>query len=211
VGAAERRRNNYAQGIAPLRWISSVGDGRRAENPAVSEEISVQTRMVRSVLLSGAGELEAAMRVQDVMSARVKTVAAHAAAEDAWNVMQFNRIHHLVVISDGRVAGILSDRDAGGRRGAPVRLDRTVADLMTSPAVTVTPATTVRQAANLMRGRSIGCLVVVRSGRPIGIVTVSDLLELVGRGLDRGAAPASRRGLSHRAPHRKSKGAVAAW
>ena len=58
---------------------------------------------------------------------------------------------------------------------------------MTAPAVTVEPTTTVRQAANVMRGRSIGCLVVVESGRAIGIVTVSDLLELVGRGLDRGA------------------------
>jgi signal-transduction protein with cAMP-binding, CBS, and nucleotidyltransferase domain len=63
----------------------------------------------------------------------------------------------------------------------------------------------------VMRGRSIGCLVVVKSGRAIGIVTVSDLLELVGRGLDRGAVTSKRWTLSHRAPHRKSKGVVAAW
>jgi hypothetical protein len=43
------------------------------------------------------------------------------------------------------------------------------------------------------------------------IVTVSDLLELVGRGLDRGAVTTNRRTLNHRAPHRKSKGVVAAW
>jgi CBS domain-containing protein len=77
--------------------------------------------------------------------------------------------------------------------------------------VTVEPTRTVRQAANLMRGRSIGCLVVVEAGRAIGIVTVSDLLELVGRGFDRGALTSSRPTLSHRVPHRKSKGVVAAW
>jgi CBS domain-containing protein len=156
-------------------------------------------------------ELEAVMRVQEVMTEGVKTIAPTTAAEDAWNVMRLDRIHHLVVTKANRVLGVLSDRDAGGRRGAAVRAHRTVADLMTAPAVTVAPTTTVRQAANVMRGRSIGCLVVVESGHAIGIVTVSDLLELVGRGLDRGAATTKRWTLSHRAPHRKSRGVVAAW
>lgn len=82
---------------------------------------------------------------------------------------------------------------------------------MTAPAVIVEPTMTVRRAANVMRGRSIGCLVVAESGRATGIVTVSDLLELVGRGLDRGAAVSKRWTLSHRAPHRKSKGVAGAW
>ena len=151
------------------------------------------------------------MRVQDVMTKGVKTIAPTTGAEDAWNMMRLNRIHHLVVTKANRVVGVLSDRDAGGRRGAAVRENSSVADLMTAPAVTVEPTTTVRQAANVMRGRSIGCLVVVESGHAIGIVTVSDLLELVGRGLDRGAVTTDRRTLNHRTPHRKSKGAVAAW
>lgn len=125
--------------------------------------------------------------------------------------MRLHGIHHLVVIKANRVVGVLSDRDAGGRRGAAVRVNSSVADLMTAPAVTVEPTTTVRQAANVMRGRSIGCLVVAESGRVIGIVTVSDLLELVGRGLDRGAVTSKRWTLKHRAPHRKSRGVVGAW
>jgi CBS domain-containing protein len=151
------------------------------------------------------------MRVQDVMTEGVKTIAPTAPAEDAWNTMRINRIHHLAVTKGRQIVGVLSDRDAGGRRGASIRTNTVVADLMTAPAVTVEPTMTVRQAANVMRGRSIGCLVVVKSGHAIGIVTVSDLLELVGRGLDRGAATTKRRILSHRAPHRKSKGVVAAW
>ena len=82
---------------------------------------------------------------------------------------------------------------------------------MTAPAATVEPATTVRQAANVMRGRSIGCLVVVKAGRVAGIVTVSDLLELVGRGLDRGMATSKRWTLRHRTPHRKTHGAAGVW
>jgi CBS domain-containing protein len=151
------------------------------------------------------------MRVQDVMTENVKTIAPTAAAEDAWSTMRFNRIHHLVVTTGRQVVGVVSDRDAGGRRGASIRTTSVVADLMTAPAVVVEPTMTVRQAANVMRGRSIGCLVVVKSGHAIGIVTVSDLLDLVGRGLDRGAGTTNRRTLNHRAPHRKSKGVVHAW
>ena len=151
------------------------------------------------------------MRVQELMTRKVKTIAPTAAAENAWNVMRFNRIHHLVVTDGQRAVGVLSDRDAGGPRGASVRANSVVEDLMTTPVVTVEPTMTVRQAANMLRGRSIGCLVVVESGRVLGIVTVSDLLELVGRGLDRGAAVTTRRTLNHRVPHQKSKGAVKAW
>jgi CBS domain-containing protein len=82
---------------------------------------------------------------------------------------------------------------------------------MTVPAVTIAPTATVKRAANVMRGRSIGCLVVSDRGRAVGIVTVSDLLELIGRGLDRGAATAERRLLHFRAPHRKARRPAVAW
>jgi acetoin utilization protein AcuB len=151
------------------------------------------------------------MRVQDVMTEGVRTIEPAAAADDAGNLMRLKGIHHLVVTEDHRVVGVISDRDVGGRGGAAVRSKRRVADLMTARPVTVEPTLTVRQAANVMRGRSIGCLVVVESGRLVGIVTVSDLLELVGRGLDRGAAATTRWTLKHGAPHRKSHRSTAAW
>jgi acetoin utilization protein AcuB len=121
------------------------------------------------------------------MTEGVKAIAPTDTAEEAWSLMRLHGIHHLVVTKANPVVGVLSDRDAGGRRGAAVRKNTAAADLMTAPNVMVEPTTTVRQAANVMRGRSIGCLVVAESDRVIGIVTVSDLLELVGRGLDRGA------------------------
>lgn len=148
------------------------------------------------------------MRVQDVMTKDVQTVPPETAAGEAWSAMRARRIHHLVVTKGRRIVGILSDRDAGGRQGGAVRQNRTVADLMTQPVVTVAPETTVRRAANLMRGRSIGCLVVGGAGRVSGIVTVSDLLELVGRGLDRKVEATTRWTIKHRAPHRKGRRAA---
>lgn len=79
------------------------------------------------------------MRVQDVMTERVVTIAPTVPAEDGWNLMRTRGIRHLVVTDAGGVVGVLSDRDAGGRQGAPVRRNRTVAELMTRRVVTVLP------------------------------------------------------------------------
>jgi acetoin utilization protein AcuB len=75
---------------------------------------------------------------------------------------------------------------------------------MTSPVVTARPETTLRQAANLLRGRTIGCLPVLEEGRLLGIVTTTDLLELIGRGAERPVAKSRRFILKGRGPRRKS-------
>jgi CBS domain-containing protein len=151
------------------------------------------------------------MRVQDVMTEDVQTVAPTSAAEDAWELMRRGGFHHVVVARGSQVKGILSDRDGGGRLGALVRRGHTVEELMSTPVVTVGPTTTVRRAANLMRGRSIGCVVVTDRGKVVGIVTVADLLELLGRGADRSAATTKRWTLKHRTPHRPRRTAAGVW
>jgi acetoin utilization protein AcuB len=151
------------------------------------------------------------MRVQDIMTEAVERMRPGATADEAWELMRAKRIHHLVVTEGGRLIGLLSDRDAGGRRGASVRRDRTVADLMTRDVVTVQPSTPVRRAANLMRGRSIGCLVVTDKNRVVGIVTVADLLTLLGRGAERGTTATTRWTLKHRVPHRGKHQATGVW
>jgi acetoin utilization protein AcuB len=151
------------------------------------------------------------MRVQEVMTKDVQTVTAAMPAEDAWNLMRLKRIRHLVVTQGRRIVGILSDRDAGGREGETIRDGRTVGDLMTAAVVTVPSTTTMRKAANLMRGHTIGCVVVADAGKVAGIVTTSDLLDLLGRGIVRPVATTTRWTLKHRAPHKKQHGAAGVW
>jgi len=150
------------------------------------------------------------MRVFEVMTAGVETVPPTMTAVEAWDVMRRKGIRHLVVTCGKTVVGLMSAGDAGGRAGAPVRTGRTVADLMTGRVATVEPTDTVRSVANLMRGRTIGCVPVVDRGRLVGIVTASDLLELLGRGVDRPAA-GTRPIATHRVPHRKTARRGAAW
>ena len=150
------------------------------------------------------------MRVGELMTTKVRTVPAAMAARDAWELMRRERIHHLLVGSLREVVGVLSDRDAGGPHGDEIRDRATVAELMTPDPVTIDAHATVRQAANLIRGRTIGCLPITEGDRVVGIVTVSDLLEVLGRGVDRPSQP-ERTPLSHRVPHRKQHGAFGKW
>ncbi len=152
-----------------------------------------------------------ALRVQDIMTDRVETVRPGTPAEEAWQLMRANRIHHLVVTNKDGVAGVVSERDIGGPRGARLRRDQTVEALMTPHPVTVEPTIPVRRAANMMRGRAIGCLVVTQKKRVVGIVTVSDLLGLLGRGVERPVVDAKRWTLRHSTPHTKKPRPTGLW
>jgi acetoin utilization protein AcuB len=150
------------------------------------------------------------MRVTEIMTKEVQTIRPQARAADAWEQMRRHGIHHLVVMDNSRIVGVISDRDAGGRKGAGARAESRVEDLMTHTVVTVTPDEKVRKVANLMRGRTIGCVPVVDGQRLRGIVTVSDLLAILGRGVDRPARP-PRHALHYRTPHRTHKRAPGVW
>ena len=128
------------------------------------------------------------MRVAEIMSKQVRTVGVADSAELAWDRMQMHRIHHLVVVRDREILGVITDRDLGSRHGKAVREGRSVRDLMTPAVTTITSEVTVREAANLMRGHRAGSLPVVDGGKLVGIVTVWDFLDLIGRGADRPVA-----------------------
>ena len=122
------------------------------------------------------------MRVYEVMSKDVETVKPAVHASEARTRMRQRKIHHLVVTQGSQLQGIVSDRDLGGPKLSKTLGDWTVGDLMTTPVVTVTTRTPLRRAAALMKGRSIGSLVVTSpNGKVAGIVTVADLLDLIAR------------------------------
>lgn len=147
------------------------------------------------------------MRLQEIMSTRIVSVGPDETADAAWSEMQRRGIRHLVVLEDGRMVGVLSERDLGGRDGAASRRGRAVRELMTASPASAAPTTTLRQAANLMRGRLIGSLPVVADGRVVGIVTATDVLDELGRGATRPTVRAQRQ--SMRLPPASARTAVA--
>ena len=136
------------------------------------------------------------------MSVGVVAVSPEQSAKAALTKMRQHGIRHLVVVDRNHVVGIVSERDLGGRKRGELRGARTVGDLMTAGRpVSGSPSTTLRQAANLMRGHTIGCLLVVEKGKLVGLVTTTDLLDQLGRGATRPT------GRTEPAPVRRAPGA----
>ena len=141
------------------------------------------------------------MRLRDIMHTKVETISPRESAAVALERMRRARIRHLVVQDGKRIVGVLSDRDVGGV--GSLRRVETVEDVMTSPAITCSPDLTLRQAANLLRGRTMGCLPILEDGEIVGIVTTTDLLEMIGAGIERPVPKTRRWILKDRGPRRK--------
>jgi acetoin utilization protein AcuB len=89
--------------------------------------------------------------------------------------MQKGSFRRLPVVTDGQLVGIITDRDMREHAGY---LDRTeVKAVMSRKPLSVTPATTLEAAAQLLLKHKIGGLPVVEKTRLVGIITTSDVLQ----------------------------------
>jgi acetoin utilization protein AcuB len=141
------------------------------------------------------------MRLRDIMHKKVETVTPRESAAVAFERMRRAKIRHLVVRDGKKIVGVLSDRDVASM--GSLRQVETVEDVMTAPAITCSPHLTLRQAANLLRGRTMGCLPILEDGKIVGIVTTTDLLEMIGAGIERPVAKTRRWILKDRGPRRR--------
>jgi CBS domain-containing protein len=109
----------------------------------------------------------------------VETIAADATLAEAVRRLGEKRIGALPVIDDGRIAGIMSERDIIYclRDHGPAVLDWPVSRVMSSPAITAVPETDVLAALALMTQRRIRHLPVVDGGEIRGIVSIGDLVK----------------------------------
>ena len=109
----------------------------------------------------------------------VISVTAQQSLTEALKLLSDRRIGAAPVMEGAAVVGIFSERDvihALNQHGAAA-LERTVGDMMTSPAITVGPAEPVIGALSLMTRRRIRHLPVVEEGRVIGLVSIGDLVK----------------------------------
>ena len=152
------------------------------------------------------------MKVSEIMSVGVQTVRPGTPAATARERMRTKKIHHLLVMEGAELLGVLSARDLArsGRRGNTAQ-KLLVADFMTPRVVTVTPDTSVHRAANMMRGHSIGCVIVVDESRAVGIVTLADLLDHVGGKRRHRRDAQTPPDLHYRVPHKKQHRAGGSW
>lgn len=122
------------------------------------------------------------MTIATVLSGKgseVATIAATASLRDAVAELAGRKIGALVVVDGSSVTGVISERDlvACLHQQGDGLLDRPVADAMSSPAITVTPDTSVLSALALITARRVRHLPVVANGRLQGIVSIGDLVK----------------------------------
>lgn len=128
------------------------------------------------------------MKVKDCITQQVVTIGPEATAKDAFALLKSLKIRHLVVVKDGVIEGIVTDRDLRRPHASEIfkswdQLYRIsdefqVEDIMTSPVATIDAQADVKEAAKIMVERRIGALPVTDAHRGLaGIITEIDLLK----------------------------------
>lgn len=119
------------------------------------------------------------MKVSQYMSRSVVTIAPQAEFHWAFDLMRSRRIHHLPVVEDGRVLGIVAERDLllaaanFGSAEVPVR------EIMHGPAICVSENAQLKQAARLLVVEHIGSLPVLNARKElVGIITETDIFKV---------------------------------
>ena len=116
--------------------------------------------------------------IKDAMTTKPESLLASATVADAAQQMRELDIGDVLVEQEGRLAGIVTDRDIVVRAIAEGRdITSKLGDIVSSEVVCITPADSADDAIRLMRERALRRVPVVENGRPIGIVSLGDLAE----------------------------------
>ena len=122
---------------------------------------------VKDILESAGGEIWSVRSEQSVL--------------DAVRLMAEKGIGAVLVIDEGRLSGIFSERDYARKVILEDRASHNtpVSDIMTRDPVTTTRAASVAECLSLMTNKRFRHLPVVEDGRVLGIISIGDLVKMV--------------------------------
>ena len=128
--------------------------------------------------------------VRERMQVDLVTLDVSARLDRADELMRAERIRHLPILADGRLVGILSQRDIylaatssvlglqpGTQEDWLAKIP--VSEVMTTRVLTAHPDTSIGNAAELMVRERIGCLPVVEDEALVGLLTDTDCLRFL--------------------------------
>lgn len=127
--------------------------------------------------------------VSEIMRTEIVTLGSKETLDLTQDLMNLGRVRHMPVVDEGRLVGILSNRDLlaasltkaldfdpASRRSFLRSVE--VGEVMTRDVVTIPRDTTLADAGRIMVRRQIGCLPVLDAdGTLVGLVTETDLLS----------------------------------
>jgi CBS domain-containing protein len=116
-----------------------------------------------------------------IKGSQIFSVAPADSVLRAIEIMATRHVGALLVMQEGALLGIISERDYARKVILKNRSshDTPVSDIMSSPAVSVTPDDTVHHCMQLMTDGRFRHLPVVKSGRVVGMLSIGDLVKAV--------------------------------
>jgi acetoin utilization protein AcuB len=115
------------------------------------------------------------MLVGNRMTKHPVTITSEELLSQAKEKMAAGRFRRLPVVSDGKLTGIITERDL--RQYAGVLEHTKVNAVITEKPITVGPETMLEDAADIMLKHQIGGLPVLHQGQLVGIITTSDVMK----------------------------------
>ena len=121
------------------------------------------------------------MIIREVMNTNLNTIVPEFKLNEAYKLMLEKGIRHLPVVKNGKLVGIVTDRDlrlaTSKLAEHPFDPESQVQDIMSRPVRTAHPSDPIETITQVMRELKIGCMPIVEDGNLVGIVTISDLLD----------------------------------
>ena len=118
------------------------------------------------------------MQIRELMNGPVLSVTPMSTATEAAQLMRDHDTGDVVVTDEGRLTGILTDRDVAVRLVAQgLDGDTPVSEIYTDSPVTIEPDASLEDAAQLMRERAIRRLPVCENDDVVGFVSLGDLAQ----------------------------------
>ena len=118
-----------------------------------------------------------ATKMRDIMSPAPVSMAATEPVSAAARAMKEHGIGTVLITADGRLIGLVTDRDITVRVLAENRdpVATRVGDICSTELAVLGPDDDVEQAARLVRERAVRRIPIVQDGTPVGVVSLGDL------------------------------------
>lgn len=132
------------------------------------------------------------MFVRDYMSKSPITINKKTPVFEALEIMKKHKIRQLPVVSEGKLAGLVTEKELLTVSPSPATslsiyemnyllAKMTVSEAMVKNPLTVTPNTTIEEAALLMREHKIGSVPVLEGEKLVGLITVTDIFDALAK------------------------------
>jgi CBS domain-containing protein len=114
--------------------------------------------------------------IRDIMSTDLKTVTLKNNVFDIAMLMKKHDIGFVPVVENGKLLGVVTDRDLVVRGFANKKTESTaVGEVMSKGIMSISPNTDIEEAATQMANQKIRRLPVVENGALVGVVALADL------------------------------------